>query len=62
MTWLKTNWRPMGILVLSAVCAGVIHFKPEWRDAVLAVGAILGAVGVHLDPIAYGGSDAKPAP
>lgn len=59
IAWLKKNQKQLGVLFLSAICSVAIHYKPEWRDLVLSIGAMLGLVGVHLPPMAYG---AKPPP
>lgn len=58
MNWLKRNYKQILVLVLSFGCAAVIHFRPDWRDTVLAIAAALGLVGVHLVPVTYGSSDA----
>lgn len=57
-TWLKTHYKQIAVLVLSFACYAVIHYRPQYRDAVLLVVAALGGVGLQLVPFSYGGAPA----
>lgn len=59
--FLKTNGKQILVMALSLAAAVLIYKKPELRAYVLMAGVALGSVGIHLDPVTYGGGSLPPS-
>lgn len=58
MTWLKTNWKQVLVMLFSLASAITIYLKPEYRAYVLVFGAALGGIGINLQPVSVGKTSA----
>lgn len=55
MTFIKNNWKQALTILLSCGVAVAVNLHVITLPEATAAGSILALVGIHLDPVTYGG-------
>ena len=55
MAFIKANWKQGLTIALSVATFALLHTKVITIDQAGAAGAVLALVGIHLEPVTYGG-------